>query len=135
MQPSGTRVDFSRKVGPGRWPDVPFGFPGDSLQYSLGMAVNINGRWYASAPMEYWYGLDRGGGNIGQPGQVPNNWFYDSRWGPMQGYQPQAGEMVGFFVCAGDCRNHTDGAGSIVRERSNVVLVPFPTAAGAYRSF
>jgi len=34
-------------------------------------------------------------------------------------------------VTAGDARNVTDHSGSIVFERSNVVVVPFPTDAGA----
>jgi hypothetical protein len=135
IQPRGIRIDFSKKDGPDRWPDVPFGSPGDSLQYTLGMALNINGQWYASAPMQYWYGLDYGGGNIGQPGQIPNNWFYDSRWGAMQGYQPSVGETIGFFLCAGICRSVIDGGRSYVKERSNVVLVPMPDAGGATYTF
>ena len=47
----------------------------------------------------------------------------------MAGYQPANGEMVGFFVTAGNERNN--GAYS-VKERSNVVLVPFPTNGGVF---
>ena len=50
----------------------------------------------------------------------------------MTGHQPAPGELVGFFVCAGDCRNNTRGDMSPVRERSNVVLIPFPGNTGAY---
>ena len=45
------------------------------------------------------------------------------RWGPMAGYQPANGERVGFFVSAGDARNNGH---VVVKERSNVVMVPFP---------
>jgi hypothetical protein len=126
---SGFHFEFSKRDGPGRWPDVmPPGWSG-SLQYTIGMALNINGQWYASAPVEFWYGLDRSGG---PPSQVALNWFYDpGRWAPMTFHQPSVGEMVGFFLCAGDCRNNADGSLSPARERSNVVVVPYPSDAGA----
>src|SRR5262249_11008094 len=48
---SGIGVDFAKKDGPGRWPDVvPPGWDGP-LQYTLGMMMNINGQNYASAPV------------------------------------------------------------------------------------
>jgi hypothetical protein len=50
-------------------------------------------------------------------------------------HQPAVGEMIGFLVCAGDCRNRTDTSGSPVRERSNVVLVPMPNDGGASYAF
>ena len=40
----------------------------------------------------------------------------------MTGHQPAQGETIGFFVCAGDCRNHSDDLACA--RRSNVVLVP-----------
>ena len=133
IQASGIRIDFSKKDGPGRWPDVfPPGW-NEPLQYTLGMALNINGTWYASTVVEYWYGLDRSGG---PPSQYAANWFYDpNRWAPMTYHQPAVGEMIGFFVCEGDCRNNWEGSSSPLRERSNVVLVPMPSDAGAFYSF
>jgi hypothetical protein len=129
IRSSGVRAEFSKKSGPGRWPDfTPPGWNGP-LQYTLGMMLNINGQWYASAPVEFWYGLDYSGG---PPSQYALNWFYDpARWAPMTGHQPAVGEQIGFFVCAGDCRNTTDGSRSPVKERSNVVIVTMPTDAGA----
>ena len=133
LRASGVRVDFSKKDGAGRWPDfTPAGWSGP-LQYTLGMALNINGQWYASAPVQFWHGLDASGG---PPSQYALNWFYDpARWAPMTYHQPAVGEMIGFFVCAGDCRNRSDSSGSPVRERSNVVLVPMPTDGGASYAF
>ena len=130
---NGIRVQFSKKSGAGRWPDItPPGWDGP-LQYTLGMALNINGRWYASTVVEYWYGLDRSGG---QPSQYAMNWFYDPwRWAPMTGHQPAVGEIIGFFVCQGDCRNNLNGTLSPLRERSNVVLVPMPSDSGAVYNF
>jgi hypothetical protein len=125
----GVEVDFTKRDGPDRWPDVRTpGWDGD-LQYSLGMCLRVGGRWYASAPIETWSGHHVIGGAIQASnvegsgiGQIPKNWFYDARWAPMNGYQPKAGEMIGLFVCAGDARNNFNP----VRERSNIVLVPLP---------
>ena len=130
---NGIHVEFSKQNGAGRWPDwTPPGWDGP-LQYSLGMALNIGGQWYASSPIEFWYGLDRSGG---PPSQYALNWFYDpGRWAPMTTHQPAAGETIGFFVVAGDCRGRVDGHGSPVKERSNVVLVKMPTDAGARFTF
>src|SRR5262245_13125809 len=129
IRSSGVRIDFSKKSGPGRWPDfTPPGWDGP-LQYTLGMMLNINGSWYASAPVQFWFGLERSGG---PPSQYALNWFYDpGRWAPMTYHQPTPGEQIGLFVCAGDCRNSTDGSRSPVKERSNVVIVTMPTDAGA----
>ena len=128
IRSNGVHVEFSKQSGPGRWPDViPPGFSGP-LQYTLGMVLNINGQWYASAPVEFWFGLDRAGG---PPSQYAQNWFYDpGRWAPMTYHQPAVGEQIGFFVCAGDCRNTTTGDKSPVKERSNVVLLPNPGDGG-----
>jgi hypothetical protein len=130
---NGVHVEFSKRDGPGRWPDfTPPGWSG-SLEYTLGMALNIGGRWYASAAIEFWNGLDAAGG---PPSGYAQNWFYDpARWAPMTYHQPAVGEQIGFFVCAGDCRNRTDSSGSPVRERSNVVLVAMPSDSGASYTF
>lgn len=133
IRADGIHVEFSKQSGAGRWPDwTPPGWDGP-LQYSLGMALNINGQWYASSPIEFWYGLDRSGG---PPSQYALNWFYDpGRWAPMTTHQPAVGETIGFFVVAGDARGRVDGHGSPVKERSNVVIVKMPTDAGARFTF
>ena len=124
MGPNGVHVDFDKREGPGAWPAV---FPptwSEPLQYTLGMALNINGQWYASAVVQFWPGLPEGGG---PPSHYATNWFYDPiRWAPMTYHQPAPGELIGFFVCEGDCRNNPNGNTSPLRERSNVVLVPMP---------
>jgi hypothetical protein len=134
MGPGGVGVQFDKQDGPNRWPDVtPPGW-GGPLQYTLGMALNIGGQWYASAVVEFWYGLPASGG---PPSQFAANWFYDaSRWAPMTYHQPAPGEIIGFFVCEGDCRNNVDGTLSPLRERSNVVLVPMPANDnGSFNTF
>lgn len=51
------------------------------------------------------------------------------------GVADEVGELVGFFVTAGNARNVTDGSGSIVYERSNVITIPFPADPGAVFTF
>ena len=126
LRGDGAFVNFSKKDGPGRWPDVtPPGWDGP-IQYTLWMVEFINGRWYTSGGIEFWYGLGRNGG---PPSQYGRNWYYSPEvWGILANRQPAPGEQVGFFITAGDARARDV---AIVRERSNVVLVPFPTDGGA----
>lgn len=125
----GVAVEFGKKNGAGRWPDVvPPGWSGP-IQYTLWIAMNIGGTWHVAGAIEFWHDLAAGGGDVTRNNQVANNWTYDC--GPMA-RQPAPGEMVGFFVTAGDQRKK-DAA--ITHERSNVVLVPFPGSAGQSYSF
>ena len=142
LRATGVHVRFGngKQDGPNRWPDIiPPGWDGP-VQYSVGMVMVVNGRCYASAPIEYWHGLPQAGGFVQDPtvrnpdtgvrGQVAANWFYAARWAPMN-RQPVVGELVGFFVCAGTCRGRVDGSGSPVKERSNVVAIAWPPATEA----
>jgi hypothetical protein len=130
--PGAILVDFDRREGPGRWPDVtPPGWSG-SLQYTLGMCVNISTQWHCSAVVQFWHGRELTAS--APPHLIGREWFYDpARWGAMAGYQPSEGETVGLFVCEGDCRNNTEGNTSPLRERSNVVMLPFTTGFATYR--
>jgi hypothetical protein len=125
-------VDFDKRTGAGRWPDVPFGT--GNLEYTLGMCVNIGGQWNCSATVQFWFGRDLHAS--GRPDEIGINWWYDSRWGTLNHYQPANGETVGIFVAAGNLR---DRGISIVKERSNVVMMPFGStyhaAAGSAARF
>ncbi len=119
--PDGVSMAFSALNS---WPDyVPPGWDG-GLQYTVWPVVRINGQWYTSGIIQMW----RGRPSTGAP--LPSqwyNWAYDARWGPMNyngGFHPQAGDVLGFFVTAGDARGQ--GGVTSVRERSNVVLLSFP---------
>jgi hypothetical protein len=94
--------------------------------------MNISGRWYCSAVVQFWNGLDASGG---PPQDYAMNWFYDPiRWSPMTGHQPAVGETIGFFVCAGDCRNTTIAINPNFKERSNVQMVRWSNSGGpSYR--
>ena len=100
---------------------IPPGFSGP-LQYTVWAVVNVGGRWNTSGFIQMW----RGRPSTGAPilSEFARNWAYDSRWGPMAGYQPHAGEQMGFFLSAGNARGQTDV--SSVRERTNVVSVALP---------
>lgn len=120
-------VDYDRRDGPNRWPDmIPAGFTGP-LQYTLGMCVNNHNQWYCSGVVQFWYG--RTLTDSAPPSHVGFEWFYDpGRWGPINYYQPQDGELVGLFVGAGNMRdgnNITRATCPAVCERSNVALVPW----------
>jgi hypothetical protein len=131
----GVHVEFDKRDGPESWPDVtPPGWDGP-LEYTLGMAEYIDGHWYASAAIQFWRGLEAFGGNVALDNQVAKNWYYDERWGQMNGYQPATGETIGIFVVAGNLRGVIDGSQSPVQERSNVVLVPMPDVTGAKHTF
>jgi hypothetical protein len=128
----GVNVDFTKEDSADRWPDVlVFGSDG-FIEFTLWMAVYLGGVWHASGVIEYWHGRTGDGGNVAKDRQIATNWFYDSRWGPMSGYQPAEGELVGIFVTAGDARGRD---AHIVAERSNIVVVPFPPIEGAVHTF
>jgi hypothetical protein len=120
-------VDFDRRDGAGRWPDVvPLGWAG-ALQYTLGMCGNNHNQWYCSGVVQFWHG--RTLTDSAPPSHVGFEWFYDpARWGPINYYQPQDGELVGLFVGSGNMRdgnNITRATCPAVCERSNVALVPW----------
>src|SRR6266436_5779474 len=84
-------VDFDRRVGSNRWPDYPWGSPGDSLQYSLGICLFLSSNISCSAPIQFWYGRDtHATTNL-------SNWFYDSRWDGMTNAIVKTGDTVGIF--------------------------------------
>jgi hypothetical protein len=131
-------VDFDRRTGAARWPNLPFN-PGDppgagGIQYTLGMCFNISGQWYCSAAVQFWQ--DRPLEAAGAASNIPQTWYYDARrWGPMAGYLPAQGEMVGIFVVAGNVRNISSGSQLLTRQRSNIALVPFDRGNGPVFTF
>lgn len=124
---SGVHVEHTKRDGAGSWPNFrPTGWDGD-LQYTLWIFLQIGGQWHGSGCIQFWQSCDQNGG---PPEQFAKNWYYAAdRWAPMTGHQPVPGESVGFMVSAGDARN--SGAQS-VQERSNIVLMPFPSSGAEY---
>ncbi len=127
------RVDFDRRTGANRWPDViPPGFSGP-LQYTLGMCLNIQGQWHCSGVVQFWPGRDLN--DSGPPSVFWYEWWYHvHRWGPMVFYRPADGETVGVFVASGDVRGRDFTRASCPRicEVSNVALVPFTRGVATY---
>jgi hypothetical protein len=111
-------VDFDKRLSPDHWPDVGFG--DGSLEYTLGVCLNINGTWNCSAVVQFWFGRELEAG--GDVGNMAGEWFYDNRWGAMKGHQPAPGEVVGWFVAAGNLR---DIGNVITKERSKVLFLPY----------
>lgn len=130
--PSAMIVDFDRREGPNRWPDVtPPGWSG-SLQYTLGMCMNIAGQWHCSAVVQFWHG--RALEDSGIPANMYFEWFYDAgRWKDLQYKRPQEGETVAIFVVSGDARQGTSFTRATcprVCERTDFVLVPWTRFGG-----
>jgi hypothetical protein len=133
LRPSGVHVEFTKQRGPDRWPDVPFGDPVDqgALQFTLWIVLQLGFQWYAAGCIEFWFGLEESGG---APQDYAAHWYYDAnRWGPMTGHQPAVGERVGFLITSGDARHGDEAVG--LHERSQVVLIDFPSAAGGVFTF
>lgn len=133
LRPSGVHVDFTKKTGAGRWPDFPTDAENssDSWQYTLWILLLIGGQWFGAGCIEFWFGLDENGGPVDE---YAKDWYYDAnRWAPMTGHQPAPGETVGFLVTSGDARHGDAHVG--LHERSNIVTVAFPTAAGGVFTF
>ncbi len=128
--PGSFEVDFDRRTGPNRWLDVPFG-TGD-LQYTLGICLNFGGAWHCSAVVQFWFG--RNLGDSAPPTDIALEWFYDARWGALNGHQPVPGEIVGIFVAAGNLRDASYIQATCPRicERSNVALVPWSFGGVTY---
>lgn len=130
----GVIVDFTKKTGAGRWPDVvPPGWTGP-IQYTVWIGMNISGGWQLCPVLEFWFGrgLDAdvdAGNNPLFDAQVARNWTY---FCGQMARQPVAGEPIAFMVSAGDQRR-MDVFG--VRERSNIVIVNWPAAVPSTTTF
>jgi hypothetical protein len=114
------------KASPG--PDSP---PGDNWQYTVWVALRVNGGWHASGFIDMWQGRPATGAPIEEHW---NDWAYDvSRWGDMVNFPPKPGDAIGLFVSAGNARGQS-GVTS-VRERSNVVAILLPAGDAGTWSF
>lgn len=112
-------VDFDKRTGSGKWPESVD--PAGDTQYTLGLCLNVGGRWVASGVVQFWSGRNLEAG--GDVDDIAGTWFYDGRWGPLQGHQPAKGELVGIFVGQGNLRG---GRGATtLKERSVVLMLPW----------
>jgi hypothetical protein len=117
-----TRVEFTKRHGDGKWPDItPPGFTGP-IQFTLWLFRKIAGQWFGAGFVEFWESRD-GSGKPDDP-DVPSvydkHWFYGTAWTPMQSGGPIVpGEAIGFMVTSGDARMSKGPFGP--QERSNNV--------------
>lgn len=121
-----TRVNFTKRDGPDRWPDVtPAGWNG-ALQYTLWLFLKVNEQWVGSGFVQFWYGREGSGewgnrDNFDVPSVYHQHWYYGTRWSPMQEHGPiKTGEQIGFMVTSGNARDSVGPFGP--HERSNVVV-------------
>lgn len=112
-------VDFDRREGSDQWPEAASASFGP-LQYTLGMCFKFGSQWHCSAPVQFWAGRELEAS--GPWDQIGDNWFYDARWGPMNGHQPAVGERVVIWLGQGNLRGAN---GATYRERSNFLVIPF----------
>ena len=116
-------VDFDKRSGPDQWPEVSFGDGSNgTIQYVLGMCAKLGAKWHCSAVIQFWAGRDLNEG--GHPNLIFADWFYDSRWGDLNGFQPKNGETVGIFAVNGNVRDSLHWA---KEQRTNVQMVPWRT--------
>lgn len=135
---AGINPTFSKRVAGSRWPDyTPPGFSGP-IFFTFWLYLNVGGTWYGSGILQCWQDSNWPGGAFnGSPydpstgqNEIPINWVYDTRWGPMYNFTPAVGSLVGYMVSAGDARGQT-GVTS-VRERSQIVTIPWPASNNGF---
>src|SRR3989442_11603706 len=58
FRPDGLHLEFDKKEGPGRWPDVhPDGWKaGDTIQYTIWFGAFVNNRCHLAASLNWWHG-------------------------------------------------------------------------------
>lgn len=117
--PGTISVDHSLR---GTWPPVVIADDGTTQEATIWIFFHIGGQWYATGGERLR--PDQTTKALESPSVIGRDWLYDpGRWGIMTGYVPSPGDLVGFMVVAGSTRSDDH---VIARERTGVVLVPFP---------
>jgi hypothetical protein len=132
VRPSGFHLEFAKRSGAGRWPDVvPPGWEGP-IAFTVWLGAQVNGQWHVAASLNVW--LEEGdgsyGGPVADPVQYASNLYYLDP--ALQGHTPQVGEAIALFVTAGAQRGVN---AFLVAERSAVITFPMPGPAGATYTF
>lgn len=129
VRPSGLHIEFSKKDGPDRWPDViPPGWTGP-IQYTIWFGALVNGAPTFAACLNWWHGRsDNESGPVTDPQHYPRNlWYLNDA---LKGHAPSVGETLGCFLTAGAARGIAGNYATAVRERSNVVTFTMPSGSG-----
>lgn len=120
-----------RTSGTAIWPAVAIEPNGAPVQSgTLWVFLHIGGQWYATGAERLRPTQLNGGKPEGSPTDlIGAGWLYDvNRWGPMAGYNPAPGEIVGVMVVAGSTRSDNQ---TPVKERTNILAIKWPNASGA----
>lgn len=115
--------DHSRN---GSWPR--FVFPDGAEQEATVWALFfINGQWWTGGGERLRPGqTDK---ELGRPSDIGYGWYFMPNCGPMTGYIPQDGELVGFMATNGNARITDE---HVTQERTNIVLIPWPGEGGGF---
>lgn len=99
------------------------------ISWTLWGGFFIGGRWHFAPLVECINDDYVPTGNLFAPGQVGQNLLYYAD-GPLNSYQPAAGEQIALVVTTGDTRRQNAQPAGFPPRRTTVVLVPF--AVGDY---
>lgn len=131
LMPNGFHVEFTKRDGPQRWPDVvPPGWQG-GIQYTLWIGANLF-PWHLAAciNVDHDNGSHLYADDAVERAKYPRDlWYLDPA---LAAHTPNLGEEVAFMVTAGALRGLSVQS---VTERSQVVVVPFPPASGRSYAF
>ena len=123
LRPSTLHIRHTKE---GVWPPVPY--ETTTQQATLWVFVKIDGKWHGTGA-ERIRPQQTDKPEPDRVSQWVKEWLYNPQmWGPMANYLPQPGELVGFMLTAGIQRV---GDSAIIRERTSIVLVPYPDDRGA----
>lgn len=113
-----------------RWPPVSIDDGPPSQSGTLWVLEQINGLWCATGAERLRPEQLNGDKPSGEPPTVIGvDWLYDpSRWGPMAGYNPRPGEVIGVMIVAGSTRSDNQ---TPLNARTNPLWIHWPAAQGA----
>lgn len=114
-----------------RWPPVVIDDSGNPSQSgTLWVLECIGGVWMATGAERLRPEQLNGDKPSGNPPTVIGvDWLYDaSRWGPMAGYNPRPGEVMGVMVVAGSTRSDNQ---TPLNARTNPLWIRWPSPSGA----
>jgi hypothetical protein len=117
-------------TGTDNWPMVDIDGTGPSQAATLWVLENIGGIWYATGAERLRPEQLNGDKPEGNPSTaIGVDWLYDpSRWGPMAGYNPRPGEIVGLICVAGSTRSDNQ---TPINARTSPLWVYWPGPYGS----
>lgn len=121
-----------RSTGASAWPSVAIEPGGEPVQAgTLWVIENIQGKWYATGAERLRPSQVSGSKPEGSPADLIGTGFLyaEDRWGPMAGYNPVEGELVGFMIVSGSTRSDDQVT---VQQRSPAILTRWSRVGSNY---